>query len=68
MKTVYASIENSFSYHKKVQLSNNVDRYDYDRYNFDEIVDLDVAGEAYNNEILNTKKFKIDLYNKIATV
>jgi len=50
-----------------MQTDNELDRCEYNRYEFSEINDLDVAGEAYNNEILNSKKLKIDLYNKIAT-
>jgi hypothetical protein len=69
VKSIYASIENAFSYHKKVQKDDDeIDKYDYSRYDFSEINDLDVAGDTYNKEILNSKKIKIDLYNKIATV
>ena len=68
IKTIHPNIENAFSYHKKVQADNQIDKCDYKRYSFSEISDLDVAGEAFNKEILNSKKIKIDLFNKIATV
>jgi len=68
VKSIYANIENAFSYHKKVQTDDEIDRYNYNRYTIKEVVDLNVAGETYSKEILNSKKIKIDLFNKIATV
>jgi len=62
IKEFYTNIYKVFSYNKKIDNSN------FKRYNFDEIKNLNVALETYNKEILNSKKIKIDLFNKIATV
>ncbi len=62
------SIFNSFSYNKKVILDDTIDNNNFGRYNYSEICNLDVAETTYNNEILKSKNFKINLYNKIATV
>ena len=59
---------NAFSYNKKVNGRDNVDNVNYDRYSFNEISGLKVAAESYNREILKSKRLKIDLFKKIATV
>jgi hypothetical protein len=68
VKSIYVSIDNAFSYHKKINIDDEIDRYNYNRYYIVEVFDLNVAGDTYNNEILKSKKIKMDLYNKIATV
>jgi hypothetical protein len=67
VKSAYASIENAFTYHKRLQLNDDVDKIDCFRYRLEEIRDLDVAGETYNQEILNSRGIKISLFNKLAT-
>lgn len=68
VKTTYMSIFNTFSYNKKVILDDTIDNSNFGRYNYSEICNLDVAEITYNNEVLKSKNFKINLYNKIATV
>lgn len=68
IKSLYMNIENSFSYQKRIQEKKCIDYCDYTRYNFKEIENLNVAGETYNNEMLSSKRTKIELFNKIATV
>lgn len=68
VKISYANIYNSFTYHKKVMHTESLDNYNFKRYNFNEINNLVVAKHSYTKEILRSKKLKIDLYNKIATV
>ncbi len=66
--SVYLNIFNAFSYNKKVESNKYIDYTDYIRYDFNEVYNLNVANESYNLEILRSKKTKVDLYNKIATV
>jgi hypothetical protein len=63
VKVAYTSIYNAFSYHKKV-----IDNDNYKRYTFSEINNLDVASDSFDKEILNSKKIKKNLFNRIATV
>jgi len=67
IKTVFASIENSFSYKKKIDKNGSVDTWNYQRYAYSEVKNLEVAGDSMNNEILRSKRDKIDLFNEIAT-
>lgn len=67
VKKTYLSIENAFSYSKKVAPGPSLDTTKYLRYSFQEIKDLTVAGEAYGNEALSSKDLKISLFDKIAT-
>lgn len=64
IKTRWVNIYKSFSYHKKIE----IDKYNYIRYNYEEIRNLDVARLSYSQEILSNKKLKVDLFDKIATV
>jgi hypothetical protein len=68
VKPVFMHLFNAFSYNKKVNGRDNVDNVNYDRYSFNEISGLKVAAESYNREILKSKRLKIDLFKKIATV
>jgi hypothetical protein len=68
VKTVFIGIENAFSYHKKIDTSAQVDSCRYIRYDVDEIIDLNVAGDTYNKELLISKKIKCNLFKKIAAV
>lgn len=65
-KTAWLSIYNTFQYHKKVNYS-NLDNWDYTRYTFNEIKNLNVANISYTKEILRSKQSKIDLFKNIAT-
>ena len=62
-KVIYSSIENSFSYSKKL----TIDKVNFERYSFSEIKDLTVAGDTYCNEILLNKLEKISLFDRLAT-
>lgn len=64
----YLNIYDSFSYNKKINHEINLETIDFLRYNYDEIKDLYVANKSLDDEILKSKKVKIDLFNKIATV
>jgi len=68
VKTAYVSLYSSFSYNKRVVLDENMDSSSFKRYNYSEINNLNVARDTYNNEIFKSKKIKINLYNRIATV
>ena len=61
-------LENSFSYNKRLVGAKGLDYEDFERYDFNEISDFNVAGETYSIEILRSKQRKIKLFNKIATV
>ncbi len=50
VKTVYTNIYKAFSYHKKI-VNPNLDKIDFERYNFEEIYDLNVAQSSYTQEI-----------------
>lgn len=67
VKKTYLSIENAFSYSKKVHTGPSLDTTEYLRYSFQEIKDLTVAGEAFSNEALRSKGLKASLFDKIAT-
>ncbi len=67
VKVAYANVYSAFTYHKKIQKV-SLDNCYYSRYNYKEIINLQVAMNSYNEEILKSKKIKIDLYNGIATV
>jgi len=66
VKTAWVNIEQTFSYHKR--LTNNIDCSRYTRYNYKEISNLHVANDTYNEEMLDSKAFKINLFHSIATV
>lgn len=68
VKNIYMNIENSFSYNKKLTADESIDNYDFVRYHFHEVENLNVAGDSYINEVLNSKQIKTDLFYKIATV
>ena len=67
VKTVYTNIYKAFSYHKKI-VDSSLDKIDFERYNFEEIYDLNVAQSSYTQETLKSKKVKVDLVKKISTV
>jgi len=60
VKTSYRHLFNSFSYNKKLNK-----KYEYIRYNFDEVENLIVAFNSVDKEILNSKKSKINLFNEL---
>lgn len=66
----YTVMENCFSYDKRIAETplSSLDYIDFERYSYDEVCTLDVAGETINNEILDSKRLKIDLFNRIATM
>jgi len=69
VKIKYNNIYKSFSYHKKVDYNTSTnDKYNFKRYNFREIENISVANDSYSEEILKSKKLKVDLFNDISTV
>jgi len=66
----YTVMENCFSYDKRIATLSHfdLDYVDFERYSYSEVRNLDVAGETINNEILNSKRLKIDLFNRVATM
>lgn len=62
----FLSIERAFSYSKHLRLQ-GVDDQDYDRYTYDEVSGLEVAGDSIEDEILASKRAKIELFERIAT-
>lgn len=69
VKSVYVTIENSFSHSKRLQVEEkSVDYTNFSRYCFSEVENLHVAGETVENEILVSKSIKINLFNRVATV
>ena len=55
------------NYKKKIDKNGSVDTWNYQRYAYSEVKNLEVAGDSMNNEILRSKRDKIDLFNEIAT-
>lgn len=69
IKDIYKNLYHSFSYNKKILFNSNcIDNINFNRYNFEEIKSLQVANMTINNEILNSKRVKINLFNLISTV
>jgi len=68
VKSAYVTIENSFSFNKRLKLDSGIDHTNFSRYSFDEVENLEVAGDTYDNEVMRSKAFKIDLFDRIATV
>ena len=68
VKVAYTNIYRMFTYHKRVAEDKSLDNFNFKRYDFEEIDNLDVAMNTYSKEALRSKKLKVDLYNKIATV
>ncbi len=68
VKVAYTNIYRMFTYHKRVAEDKSLDNCNFKRYYFEEIKNLDVAMHTYSKETLKSKKLKVDLYNKIATV
>jgi hypothetical protein len=64
VKTVYTDVYKQFSYSKKTDISSD-ENISYTRYTYNEIKNFKVA---YPKEISKSKKLKISLFNKIATV
>jgi hypothetical protein len=64
VKTVYTDVYKQFSYSKKIDISSD-ENISYTRYTYNEIKNFKVA---YPKEISKSKKLKISLFNKIATV
>lgn len=67
VKIAYKNVYSSFSYNKKLDYL-EIDNINFKRYNFTEIENLFVANQTKNKEALKSKKIKVDLFNKIATV
>ena len=67
IKSTHRAIENSFSYNKKVLKPQHIDFTNFTRYSFAESESLSVAGESYEQEIMDSKALKVDLFNRIAT-
>ncbi len=68
VKVAYTNIYRMFTYPKSIVEDKSLDNFNYKRYSFKEIENLDVAMDTYSKEALRSKKLKVDLYNKIATV
>ncbi|MDP2139811.1 MAG: hypothetical protein Q8L20_03270 [Gammaproteobacteria bacterium] len=70
VKNHYAVISNSFEYGKRLKHAPQfeVDFLDFERYSFSEIQNLDVAGDTRTAEMLRSKLFKIELFQRVATV
>lgn len=62
----YLSIEHAFSYSKRLKPS-QIDNQDYERYKYEEVFGLEVAGDSVESEILRSKGTKIELFDRIAT-
>lgn len=69
-KTLNALLFNFFEYGKRLSSidDQHLDHLNYERYTFDEVRDLYVAGDIRTQEMLRTKGFKISLFRRIATV
>lgn len=65
VKAKFLTIESSFSYEKRIASSSGLDSWDYERYKFSEVNDLDVAGDTVAKEVLRSKKRKIDLFDSV---
>ena len=64
VKTVYTDVYKQFSYSKKTDILSD-ENISYTRYTYNEIKNFKVA---YPKEISKSKKLKVSLFNKIATV
>lgn len=64
VKTVYTTVYQQFSYSKKIKIA-STKTIRYTRYTYNEIKNFNVA---YSEEVSKSKKLKISLFNKIATV
>lgn len=64
---VSLSIENSFGYGKRVELSPQADSINFNRYNFSEVSDLTESNITISNEVLNSKKIKMNLFKYISS-
>lgn len=68
IKTPHLTIENSLAFNKKLEAKQDIDYVNYCRYDFLEVSDLNVAGDSSDEETFRSKKTKVDLFNRIATV
>lgn len=61
------TIENSLDFSKRLDHPDNLDHSDLVRYGFEEVKDLDVAGETYFNEEKKSRTVKLELLKRVAT-
>lgn len=67
LKPLHFTISKSFSYVKKVHEGSSLETTDYHRYCFEEVESLDQARTTFDKEILRSRKFKTDLFDRIST-
>lgn len=62
----HLSIDRAFSYSKRL-MAQEIDSQDYERYTYQEVSNLEVAGDSIEREVLRSKDAKIELFDRIAT-
>lgn len=67
LKPLNFTISKSLSYVKKAHDGSSLDTVDYHRYFFHEVENFDQARASFDNEILRSRKLKIDLFDRIST-
>lgn len=65
VKDFYISIDNLFSYKKKVQKRDD-DNIEFVRYKLSELSDFDLSRRSVSDEILRSKKIKRDIFDNIS--
>jgi len=62
----FVSIENSFSYSKRLRVDPADKMVEFERYNFQEVNNAAAADVAEASEVMKSKKIKVDLFRRIA--
>lgn len=60
------NMSNCFSWSKQIRITNDVRTQDFDRYEYSEIATPESANRTEANEILKSKKLKIDLFRRLS--
>lgn len=61
-----AFLQDYHSFNKRINIK-NIDHANFERYDFVEVKNLDVADETYENESLRSKLTLVNLFNRVAT-
>lgn len=62
----FSNLENSFSYSKRVKVGPNTETVEFERYSFAEVESIMAADITEANEMMKSKKLKVDLFQQIS--
>lgn len=62
----FSNLDNSFSYSKRVKVGTNTETVEFERYSFAEVESTVAADITEANEMMKSKKLKVDLFQHIS--